>query len=690
MTWKPVTVQTPPSQRSAKRWKPHVYQNKALEFLTHNGAAALFADPGTGKTSVSLTVFNELLNDGVARKCLVIAPRRVCQLTWWQESRTWDHLTDLRFAWLHDSRAPWDPEGRPRKKEDELKADADVYLMNPEGVAWLAKKFYGRPLPFDTVIVDELTKFKNHRAQRSKALRKLTARTPRLWGLTGSPTPNGYEDLFGQILLLDGGRALGHNYTMFRDRYFEPDGFSGFDYRLKAGADKRIEEKISPMVLRISAADWLDMPQCVDHPIYIDLDDKARKAYRDLKKSMLLALEGGVITAANSGALYSKLAQLANGAVYSDEKLGEPRLTHHVHDAKLDALDDLVEELAGAPLLLGYEFNHDLDRLKKWHQERFNKPLRYLGKGVGDREVFEIERDWNDNKITVLAGHPASMGHGVNLQKGGASHVAWFSATWDFELWDQFIKRVLRQGNTSDRVVNHILIVRESVDELKYAALGEKDMTQARFLQAINTAFQDDPAAGQSAVITKETEVSAFAKLKRKTEETAPAAEEPAAETASTKPKGWGGAAKSAPSAEAVQRENIAEKLKGNTRAPVEQTEEDEGEPPVDAKGAFSAAVRDKMEGGEQDPEAAETKPTRRRNTAKKTEEQEPAVLTDSTPTTPVGSIHIEINYDADGNPVPRICADTYGLTLSDVEASKKYAADLAEIVLAVNEKLVG
>ena len=668
--------------RSAKQWKPHVYQRKALEFLTHNGAAALFADPGTGKTSVTLSSFRELLGAGVAKKCLVIAPRRVCQLTWWQESREWSHLTDLSFAWLHDSKTPWDPGGRRRKKDDELKADADVYLMNPEGVPWLAKKFYGRQLPFDTVVVDELTRFKNHRAQRSKALRKLTAKTPRLWGLTGSPTPNGYEDLFGQILLLDGGRSFGTYYNQFRDKYFQPDGFTGFEYKLKPGADKRIEEKIAPLVLRISADDWLDMPQKIDHPIYIDLDDKARKAYSDLKKKMLLAVEGGVITAANSAALYSKLAQLANGSVYFEEVLGQPRTVHHVHDAKIEALDDLVEELAGAPLLLGYEFNHDLDRLKAWHQERFNKPLRYLGKGVSDREVFEIEKAWNANEIVVLAGQPASMGHGLNLQKGGANHVCWFSATWDFELYDQFIRRVLRQGNTADRVVNHLLLVRDSIDELKYEALGDKNTSQARFLQAINTAFQDDPAAGRAAVNVKETEeVSAFAKLKKKSDDAAPAAD-----SAPAKPKGWASATKKtedeAPS-EDEQRANIAAKLGGKPRQ-AEAAEEGEDDAPVSGKSGFSAAVQQQLD-GESTPE---DNPAPKRSRKKAAEEPSDA---DAVPDNePRVSLSVEISYDAEGNPVPKISAHSYGAPLTDIAAAKEAALALVEIALAANEKLTG
>lgn len=610
---------------------------------------------------------------------LVIAPRRVCQLVWWQESREWLQFKHLRFAWLHDSRAPWDMDGRPRKKEVEIaRDDADVYLINPEGVAWLHKKFAKTRMPFEVVVVDELTKFKNHSAQRSKMLRFLTAKTPRLWGLTGSPTPNGYEDLFGQMLLLDGGNALGRAYTHFRDKYFVPDGFTGFDYKLAEGADKRIEERIAPLVLRISAEDWLDLPEKVDDPIYIDLAPEARVSYDRLKKDMLLKTPGGTVTAANSAALYSKLSQLANGAVYVEPEPGQPRSVIAIHDAKLEALDDLVDELAGAPLLLAYEFNHDLDRLKAWHLSRFKTPLRYLGQGVTDREVSGIERDWNNNAIVVLAAHPASAGHGLNFQKGGAQHVCWFSVTWDFELYDQFLRRVLRQGNSAPHVINHLLLVKNSIDELKYGAIADKDTTQARFLQALNTAFNDSPAAGEPAVSEKETiSMTGFAKLARKGEATAPAAApaQQAAAPAVAKPKGWGKpAAEPAPAqdAETTQRAAIQSKLSGAaTRAaviaePVEDTET------ADVMAALPAEVKALMSGEETEQSTSqEAKPAARakRAAAKKEDEVVQSVFYNSPRRT--FSLKVGVSYDKDDNPVPSVEA-TFGVEgdISEEEAT--------------------
>lgn len=675
------TAQARSSQRSEKVWTPHAYQEKATRFLVENGAAALFADPGTGKTSTVLNAFCELKTIGVADKMLVVAPRRVCQLVWSQEAAGWAQFKHLRFAWLHDSRAPWDMEGRRRDKNKELETDADVYLINPEGVAWLYKKLYNHKtkratLPFDTVCVDELTKFKTHTAGRSKMLRALTENTKRLWGLTGSPTPNGYEDLFGQILLLDGGAALGRYYSHFRDKYFEQADYAGFTFKLREGAAARIEEAIRPLVLRISAADWLTLPKLIDNQIFVTLDDKARALYDDLKKEMLIALPDGVVTAENAAALYSKLAQLANGALYLEQRPGQPREVVHVHDAKLDALEELVEQLAGAPLLVAYEFNHDLDRLKAWWEARTKTPLRYLGRGVTDKEVSAIERDWNANAIPLLAVQPASSGHGLNFQKGGAQHVCWFSATWDFELYDQLIQRILRQGNSAAHVVNHLLLVENSIDELKYAALAEKDTTQERFLQALNTAFtpeQKTPAAG-SAALAQETSSMAFEKLRKKAEvevEPAPAAP----------PKGWG--ARTAAD-EKTQRATINEKLRAQPE------EEEEAPAPVNARAAFSKDLQAKLAG----EDAAEEEPVAAKKPRATKAAAEPASEADSAPSRKFEmtiSADVLVAFNDSGDPVPTVTVtgSMYGLQDGSEDMDAQFAARLANIAETLVNKLV-
>jgi len=667
----PLRLLTP----SAVEWKPHGYQEKARDFLIENGAAALFADPGTGKTSASLSAFAALLEAGVAKRALVIAPRRVCQLVWWQESQKWSQFRHLHFAWLHNSRAPWDIAGRPRKKEDELRRDADIYLINPEGISWLYKTYYDhqqrKPIgfPFDTVIVDELTKFKKATSQRSKFLRKLTPKTPRVWGLTGSPTPNGYEDLFGQMLLLDGGVALGEWYTKFRDKYFRA-GFTGFDYELTPGADKRIEKRIEHMVLRISADDFLDYPGVLDDPIHIKLDDKARKAYDEMKKEMLLSVDDGIVTAANAAALYSKLAQLANGAVYLEQELSGKKQYTELHDAKLEALGDLVEQLGGQQLLVGYEFNHDLERICAYFKKRFKVDLPHLGKGTTDRQVAEIEKGWNAGQIPVLPCHPASAGHGLNFQEGGANHVCWFSATWDFELYDQFIRRIRRQGNTAKHVINHLLLVEDSIDGLKYDALQDKDETQERFLQAINTAFTGSPAAGVSAAKPQEMKMG-LKKLGAKKAATAPAPAQQEETTQSKRPPSWGTPAMQADAAgegqvnEDEQRRAIEAKLRGVSA----QAQEDTGAL-VDAKAAFSGNVQAQLDGGTESDAEEKPKTKRKRATKKKAETAE-------APELPRTNRHLEVEIKYEDGPVPTIRSSIGG------DFDEDEAVRTAELVLA-------
>ena len=667
------TTLLPPSH---ELWKPHSYQHKATEFLLTHGAGALFADPGIGKTSIVLNAVIHMRKMGVADKILVIAPRRVCQLVWWQESQRWTQFRHLKFAWLHNSKAPWDADGRTKRKEDELKKDADIYLINPEGVPWLHKQFpQGRGFPFDTVVVDEITKFKNARANRSKDLRKLTKRTKRIWGLTGSPTPNGYEDLFGQILLLDGGHALGKWFTHFRERFFEPDGFTGYNYKLRRGADKRIEKAIAPLVMRISAKDFLKLPKRIDAPRLIELDPKSQRLYDTLKKEMLLKVEDGVVTAANSAALYSKLSQLANGRVYLETQPGMSKLHTKVHDAKTEALRDLVEELAGAPLIVGYEFNHDLEAIRDTFKDT-NIDLRVLGKGTSDKEALQIEKDWNAGKITVLAAHPQSAGHGLNFQRGNACHVCWFSATWDFELYDQFIQRILRQGNKAPRVINHLLLVKGSIDELKYEALQDKDMTQERFLQAINTAFHGEPNTrprGNAAGTTQETKMG-LAKLRTKKAADADAAAEnteaeEASSSAPVKPKGWdkGG------DDDDAQREEIASKLgkRQETDGAGEGDQDDDGgadTPSTDE--AFSEATKAAMA----DSEKAPAKPKTKRKSTKKATVAAPEPVAAPRPFINVSAKIIESE-----NGDPRISvSSTYGITDDMEEDTITRAGELA------------
>lgn len=461
-------------------WKPHGYQLRAIDHLCARGSAALFLDPGMGKTAVDLAAFCELQDAGIANTMLVIAPMRVCQLVWRQEAAKWTQFRHLRFAMM----AGKDAETRKTL----LRADADIWLINPESVPWLCDQFFMSRLPFDTVTIDELTKFKNSGAKRSKKLHPLMDKVPRRWGLTGTPVPNGYMDLFGQMRMIDGGAALGKYITHYRDRFFQA-GRDGFSYDLKTNAAKQIETAVEPYVFRADAEDYLTLPPLSTRRIEIELPKDVRAKYREMKRDMITTLEGKTITAANMAAVYNKLQQFAGGAMYTS-----PPNYVKTHDLKLEALDDLIEELAGQPLLVAYAYGHELARILERHP---NTP--YLGGGVSGKRAEEIERDWNAGKLPLLLCHPASAGHGLNMQLGGAGHLAWFTQTWDYELYDQFIRRVHRQGNSAERIVMHKIMVLDSIDELVEDALNGKGTTQDALLAALKSEIiRDDPNAASA------------------------------------------------------------------------------------------------------------------------------------------------------------------------------------------------
>lgn len=522
---------------------------RAVDHLVERHAGGLALDPGLRKTSITLAAFIERQRMG-QRTMLVIAPLRICRQVWRQEGRKWSQFRHLTFALLHGD-----------KKAQALESDADVYLINPEGVDWLCKQFFGRSLPFDICTIDELTRFKNSQADRSKALRPRLKGVKTRWGLTGSLAPNGYMDLFGQMLMLDDGAALGRYITHYRDQYFSL-GYDGFTYELMPGAEARIIQKIAPYWLQMSAEDYLTLPPLVEDEIFLDMDAKSRKLYDKMKKDMIAQLPEGIITAANAAACYSKLSQMANGAVYvGDNK----EMVSHVHDLKLDAIEELVEELNGRPLLVAYEFNHDMDRLRErfgvFDKRTGKKVLPYLGKGTtAAQEDFWIKA-WNRNELPILCAHPASAGHGLNLQEGNAGHVCWFGLTWDLELWDQFIRRLRRSGNTAQRIMNHLLIVRGTIDELKLAAIDAKDMTQGRLLKALNQVIQRDAdaLAAQGDAVDYRRNDSMVTRLSRPGTD-APA--ENAAPAPGKTPAGWGKSA-GKPAEEGGQRDRIQGQLGG-------------------------------------------------------------------------------------------------------------------------------
>lgn len=453
-----------------------------MHLLTH-AVAALWADPGAGKTSITLTAFVALKKAGLAKKLLVIAPLRVCQLVWRQEVMKWAHLNHLKVVLLHGD-----------KKDARLREEADVYLINYEGIPWLADKHWATPLPFDTICADEITKLKNSRSIRFKRLHKLTLRTRRKWGLTGTPAPNGYLDLFGQQLWLDGGAALGKFYTHFRDNFFKPD-YDGFNYVLQHNGEARIQEALKDVVYRLT---YDNLPAISDHDIHITLDAKQTKAYQTMKREMVLNLPEGQVTAGNTAATYAKLKQMANGAVYlSGVPDGPKRPWVELHKAKIDALVDLIDELNKQPLLVAYQYHHDLERIIARLDAEGIK-WAHIGSGVSEKDAELIQYRWNRGEIHILLAHPASVGHGLNFQEGGAGHICWFSCDFNLELYDQFIRRIRRQGNDRERVINHRLIVLGTIDELVYEALEIKDTTQARLLRAVLRVLKPQPAGDEA------------------------------------------------------------------------------------------------------------------------------------------------------------------------------------------------
>jgi SNF2 family DNA or RNA helicase len=433
-----------------KTWHPHEYQIRAAQHLLDHRGAGLFLDPGLGKTSVVLAALTKL---GV--RALIVAPLRVCYSVWPREIEKWADFSHLSIAVLHGP-----------KKELALARNADIDVINPEGLKWLLKQNLSR---YDVLVIDESTKFKHTDTQRFKALKPALASFKRRWILTGTPAPNGLMDLFGQVYLLDQGLRLGRYITHFRRAFFrEVKKTTYSDWLPLPGADEDIFSRISDICLRMSAADYLTLPECIYNDIRIDIP---RTEYEAMREEYIVELERGEITAANAAAKLVKLRQMANGAVYDSA-----RQAQHIHTVKIDALADLIEEQSGQPLLVAVAFQHDVDRIRA----QLGKDIPYLGGGLSAQRSDAVVNEWNHGRIPVLLAHPASVGHGVNLQAGGRA-VVWFGLDWNLELYEQFNRRVYRQGQTHGVVIHH-LIAANTVDEQILRALQQKDALQTKML----------------------------------------------------------------------------------------------------------------------------------------------------------------------------------------------------------------
>lgn len=447
-------------------FRPHAYQQHCIDQILRIKKLGLFLDMGLGKTVTTLTAIRELkYNRFAVRRVLVIAPKKVAEGTWTREKDKWDHTKILRVSPVLGSQA---------KRIRALNTPADLYIINRENVCWLVD-YYRNSWPFDMVVVDESSSFKSHSAKRFKALASVGGKIDRMVELTGTPSPNGLGDLWSQVYLLDGGERLGKRYTQFRERYFQPDrrGADGmvYSYAAKPGTEQSILEKISDICISMKAEDYLQLPDITYHEIPVELDTKAEKAYRELERKMVLELpEEEEISVTSAAALSNKLLQLANGAVYDED-----RSVHEVHGCKIEAFLELVESLQGKPVLVFYNFQHD--------RERILKALSGSGLRVRELKTTQDEDDWNAGQIDVLLTHPASSAYGLNLQQGG-NHVVWFGLTWNYELYTQANKRLHRQGQT-EKVIIHHLVCTGTRDEDVMQALEKKDDMQNWVMESL-------------------------------------------------------------------------------------------------------------------------------------------------------------------------------------------------------------
>lgn len=453
------------------KYQPHSYQAYATDFIEVNPVSCLLLDMGLGKTAITLTAISDLLFDSFqAHKILIIGPLRVARDTWPEELRKWDHLAGLRFSVAVGSEA---------ERISALSKKSDVFIINRENVQWLIDES-GLPFDYDTVVVDELSSFKSHQSKRFHSLMKVRPKVKRIVGLTGTPSSNGLMDLWAEFRLLDMGQRLGRFIGRYRTDYFIPDKRNGqviFSYKPLPDAEKRIYAMIADITISMKSTDHLTMPELVTAEYPVRMSELERERYDQMKRDLVLTLSDAEITAANAAALSNKLCQMANGAVYGDggEYGGVPPV-HQLHDRKLDALEDLIEAANGKPVLVAYWFKHDLERIAARLKAR-HIPFTKM-------DTTESIARWNSGELPVALIHPASAGHGLNLQSGGNT-IIWFGLTWSLELYQQTNARLWRQGQKSETVVLHHIIAKGTIDERIMKALSEKDKTQSALIDAV-------------------------------------------------------------------------------------------------------------------------------------------------------------------------------------------------------------
>lgn len=445
------------------KYEPHNYQQFATDFILEHPISCLMLDMGLGKTVITLTALWQLALDSFdVSRILVIAPKRVAEDTWPKELSKWEHLSGLDATLVMGTQA---------EREAALRQQTFLYIINRENVSWLVAN---HPWDFDMVVIDELSSFKSNQAQRFKAMKKVRPLVSRIVGLTGTPAPNSLLDLWPEMYLMDMGQRLGRFIGGFRDRFFTPDKRNReiiYSYKPREGAEEAIYGLISDICISMKAVDYLDMPELIMNRVEVSMDSRERKIYDDFQRDMVVSLQGEELDAVNAAALSGKLTQMANGAVY-----GENRKVLHIHDRKLDALEDLMEAANGKPLLVAYWYEHDLQRIKA----RF-KNARCI-------DTTQDIDDWNAGKIPLALIHPASAGHGLNLQDGGCT-IVWFGLTWSLELYQQLNARLWRQGQKHTVVIHHI-VTKDTHDEDVLRALDNKDTRQSALIDAVRARLE--------------------------------------------------------------------------------------------------------------------------------------------------------------------------------------------------------
>ena len=440
------------------KFMPHDYQKYAIEYIKSHPITALFLDMGLGKTVTTLTAIRDLMYDAFeVKRVLVVAPLRVARDTWPDELRKWNHLKELTCSVVV---------GTVAERRRALQQDADIYIVNRENLAWL---YENSRLDFDMVVLDELSSFKNHQAKRFKAMKALRPKVKRIVGLTGTPSGNGLMELWAEFRILDMGERLGRYISQYRSLYFQPDKRNGmvvYSYKPLPGAEEAIYHQIADITVSMKATDYLEMPELVSVAKEVRLSETEKKRYDELKKSLVLELPGGEVTSANAASLTLKLSQMANGAIYTDDKN-----VVNIHDRKLEALEDLVESANGKSVLVAYWFKHDKDRIRE----------RMEARELKEPQDFA---DWNAGKIPVALIHPASAGHGLNLQQGG-SILIWFGLTWSLELYQQTNARLWRQGQADKTVIIQHIVAKDTIDERILNVLKHKNGIQAALIEAV-------------------------------------------------------------------------------------------------------------------------------------------------------------------------------------------------------------